>query len=162
MAGSGASANDGNGFEMGYQPGGGGVWVAVLNTGNSWDWYGDIPATISPDTWTMVTTTITPAGVNLYLNGIYVGTQPLSNGTPQFTQAGNDISIGYTDSLGGCSTSLDEFDLFGSVLNQGQITQLYTNQLSSLGSLAVDDPVGDRHGGRLRPQRRQPDRGFAV
>ena len=140
----GVSANDGNGFEMGYDPGGGGVWVAVLNTGNSWAWYGDMPATISPDTWTMVTTTVTAAGINLYIDGVQVGaTQGLtqSGGTPMFTQAGNDISIGYTKSLGGCSASLDEFDLFSSVLSGGQITQLYTNQLSTAGSLPSTTPL---------------------
>ncbi len=139
----GPSANGGNGFEMGYQPGSG-VWVAVLNTGNSWDWYGDMPATISPDTWTMVTTTVTAAGINLYIDGATSGHDAGPDAErrhAQFTQAGNDITIGYTASLGGCSASLDEFDLFSSVLSGGQITQLYTNQLSSLGSLPSTTPL---------------------
>ena len=139
----GAFPSAGNGFELGYQPGSG-VWVAVLNTGNSWAWYGDMPATISPDTWTMVTTTVSATGINLYIDGVQVGaTQGLtqSGGTPMFTQAGNNISIGYTKSLGGCSASLDEFDLFSSVLSGGQITQLYTNQLSTAGSLPLTTPL---------------------
>ena len=137
----GALPSGGNGFELGYQPGSG-IYVSVLNTGNSWDWYGDIPATISPDTWTMVTTTVSATGVDLFLNGVYQGTQTLSNGTPMFTQAGNNISIGYTSSLGGgCTCSLDEFDLFSSVLSGPQITQLYTNQLSTAGSLPLTTPL---------------------
>ena len=147
----GVSANDGNGFEMGYDPGGGGVWVAVLNTGNSWAWYGDMPATISPDTWTMVTTTVTAAGINLYIDGVQVGaTQGLtqSGGTPMFTQAGNDIldrlhqKPGWVQRLAGRVRPLQLS------AERGPDHSVVYQPAFDGGEPAVDDPAADRRGAR--------------
>ena len=97
---------------------------------------------IAPDTWTMITQTVTTNQYQLYVNGVLVGTQSFS-GTPQlmFPQAKGFV-------LGGAGTgnnfvgSMDDFYLFSSVLSAAQIQKVYQNQVVYFGSaLPANTPV---------------------
>ena len=144
-----ATNPDGNGFETFYDAADHSIYL--LRAQQSEQCLGGLrrdlrcPRRSTADTWHMITTTITSSGVNLYVDGQYVGNQTnLFNGqawdssqTPQFMNADSNLSIGEGPRSGWTeSAALDEFSLYGSVLTPVQIAQLYdTNSLTPVGSL---------------------------
>ena len=104
---------------------------------------------IAPDTWTMITQTVTTNQYQLYINGVLAGTQSFM-GTPQlmFPQA-----KGFA--LGGAGTGnyfnglMDDFNLYSEALTAGQVQQLYNvgnPQIVVGGSLPTNTPVQIAHG----------------
>ena len=136
---------DNNGFELSYQPGTG-IYLAVSD-GSSWVGYGYIPETIPSDSWQMITTTVSSAGLNLYVNGVLIGTEAdltqgsaWNYGTPLFMNPDSYLSFGYGQSVpGNLSAPVQEFNLFDTVLTQTQVLQLYDGQAGTVGALPVTD-----------------------
>ncbi len=137
---------DNNGFELSYQPGTG-IYLAVSD-GSSWVGYGYIPETIPSDSWQMITTTVSSAGLNLYVNGVLIGTEAdltqgsawNYGGTPLFMNSDSYLSFGYGQSVAGnLSAPVQEFNLFDTVLTQAQVLQLYDGQAGTVGALPVTD-----------------------
>jgi autotransporter-associated beta strand protein len=120
------------------------IGVEIPDAGQTgWlDGQGQNSVSISPNTWTMITQTVTTDQYQLYINGTLVGTQSFA-GTPQlmFSQAQGFV-------LGGAGTgnnfedSMDDFYLFNSVLSATEIQRLYQNEVLHWGSaLPANSPV---------------------
>jgi autotransporter-associated beta strand protein len=136
---------DTNGFEEFYDASDHSVYFCVLNNQNSnWVGYGEIAlsSALSPNTWHMITATVAASGLNLYVDGQYVGNQTNlinaqawdSSQTPQFMNADSNFNVGEGTRSGWQENcSLDEFNLYSSVLSPVQIARLYTNQLNVVG-----------------------------
>ena len=104
---------------------------------------------IAPDTWTMITQTVTTNQYQLFINGVLVGTQTFM-GTPQmmFPQA-QGFALGGAGTGNPFNGMMDDFNLYGQVLTAGQVQQLYNvgnPQIVIGGSLPTNSPVQIAHG----------------
>ena len=80
------------------------------------------PVAIAPNTWTLITQTVTSGQYQLYVNGQLVGTQAMDpTYTPFFAEDSAYLGLGVNDFQG----SMDEFKLYNTVLTAARIQSLY-------------------------------------
>ena len=142
---SGRNANFSNGWTGGFDEyynldgsGNGTFYTEIPQVGSGWLTYSNISTTLTPGTWNMVTTTVSNTGYSIYVNGVAKGSVSY-NGTPALMTGTNDyLSMGY----GATNVTMDEFQLYSSVLSAAQIQKVYQNQALAFGSaLPATTPV---------------------
>ena len=131
--------NDGAGFSTNQSLNNGGttVYSRIESSSGTVDLYeGGVNFTITPNTWHMLTFTVQAGAYDIYLDGVLKNAITLSAGTPQLMNAGVHYTIGADASSGsyGVQGSLDDFNLYSSVLTGDQISRLYLIEKSGLPS----------------------------
>ncbi len=115
---------DAYGFDTWIQNGQ--IGAEIPEVGPGWlggQWY--FPVSLTADTWTMITQTITTGTYDLYIDGVLVGTKSLGAATPQMMHSPANFGVGRDSFVG----LMDEFNLFSSALTPAQVWQLYNTQV---------------------------------
>ena len=131
-------------FTDGRQGGGNGYNLSFYNGGNTL--YTRIPSAVggdvldigesfplSADTWHLLTTTVGSGTFDVYLDGTLKASATYT-GTAQFMSVGDGLRIGARSTTGAYqfTGSVDDFNLYSSVLTADQIQRLYANGVSGL------------------------------
>ena len=104
-----------NGTDLWYNSSNNTISALVINSAdNNWLVNSQYSATLSANTWYMVTETVTAGQFDLYVDGSLVGQQTLSD-TPQFNFADSTLALGYANgNFGSGPFSVDDFRLYNS------------------------------------------------
>ena len=143
-----------NGLGLWYNPnemgtGQGGFGSVVLNdAANNWIVNKGISDPLQPNTWYMVTETVTAGHVDLYVNGSLVDAQATNASlTPLFCEPTQDLDLGYGPAGWGAVTE-QSFQLYDSVLSASQVQALYHwAGTSFMGTVPAGSPVEIGTGG---------------
>ncbi len=108
-----------------------------------------ITYTLPLNTWHMVTFAVSSAGWYFYIDGGLSGSASgTMAGTPEFSPGNNGLFIGGRPGHGGTG-SLDDFQLYGSVLTAAQINAIYLSGATAYGALPTTSPVQVASGATL-------------
>ena len=122
------------------------IFGVASNGGMGWiDSQQKTPFNFQPNTWYMITQTVTTGQYNVYVNGQFIGGTALNSSyTPQLMKTaaqngGNPVSfaLGAGDMWG----TLDDFYLYNTALTPSQIQTLYQGQTLHGLALPVATPV---------------------
>ena len=105
---------DAYGFDTWIQNGQ--IGAEIPEVGPGWlggQWY--FPVSLTADTWTMITQTITTGTYDLYIDGVLVGTKSLGAATPQMMHSPANFGVGRDSFVG----LMDEFNLFSQRAHPG-------------------------------------------
>ena len=113
----------------------------------------------SPNTWYMVTQTVTTNLYQLFVNGQLVGSIPFS-GTPfLMNNYATGLTYGYAGTGGSFIGSMADINVYDTVLTPTQIQSLYAaNVPDGYGALPAGIPRADCPRGLDGPERHQPER----
>ena len=102
-----------NGTDLWYNSSNNTISALVINSAdNNWLVNRQYSATLSANTWYMVTETVTAGQFDLYVDGSLVGQQTLSD-TPQFNFADSTLALGYANgNFGSGPFSVNDFRLY--------------------------------------------------
>ena len=131
-----------NGAALWYNSTSGYLQAMLVNSAdNNWFVQNQYSTTLSPDTWHLVTETVGAGQLDLYVDGSLIGLTALTD-TPQFDFSGSVLSLGFNQwtGFGPGPFSLEDFQLYGSVLTQAQVATMFANAGSG-GSLPSGTPV---------------------
>ena len=149
----------------GYDTGPGGFYEAydgtvikagIQNASQQWINEGgqSITCSITANSWHMVTFSVSSTGWHFYIDG---GLNGSTSGTlgdnPVFSPGGNDLYVGGRPSTNNwynsTIASIDDFQLYGSVLTAAQINALYLAGATVYGALPTTTPVQIASGAAL-------------
>ena len=144
---SGRNAAFSNGWTGGFDEfyntdasGNGSFYTEIPAVGSGWITTVSNNFTLTPSAWHMVTTTVSSGAEQIYVDGALQVTNALAGGySPCLMTSGSDfLSIG----AGVTSLTMDEFQLYNTVLSAAQIQKVYQNQALGFGSaLPSSTPV---------------------
>ncbi len=124
------------------------IKTGIQNASQQWINEGgqSITCSITANSWHMVTFAVSSAGWYFYIDGGLNGSASGTlGGNPVFSPGGNDMYVGGRPSTNNwynsTVASIDDFQLYGSVLTAAQVQQLYYNGAIQNGLLPSNTPV---------------------
>ena len=107
-------------FDMKYSNPGSNPGIKVdIGNGTAWLAQNTLPATLTTNTWHLVTCVVTDGGYTVYLDGASLGSGTYS-GVPLFMKSGETMGIGNDYSSEYLTGSVDDVAIFGAALNAAQ------------------------------------------